>query len=171
MTDELAVCAAAYFRGIGKEVATSEEFVMGTSLELKWLSPSDARLLLASMVKAGTVTQKDGYIRPGNGVLDIDVPLAYRPSGELLDIIRGKTQTPDVNPRATSDSAPQDVFPKLMDIAASNGMERRDFIQSCNKIQKRLDIEVAVAALIVLRDSGVDVSPYLDDVYGSVKGL
>ena len=39
MADELTVCAAAYFRSIGKDVTTPEEFVIGTSLELKWMSP------------------------------------------------------------------------------------------------------------------------------------
>ena len=58
----------------------------------------------------------------------------------------------------------------LMERAVEAGMQRRDFIQSCNRIQKRLDIEIGVAALIVLRDAGADVSPYLDAVYDSVKG-
>ena len=57
----------------------------------------------------------------------------------------------------------------LMDKAVEAGMQRRDFIQSCNRIQKRLDIEIGVAALIVLRDAGTDVTPYLDAVYGSVR--
>ena len=91
MKDEMDICAAAYFRGKGKDVATTEEFVMDVSL------------------------------------------------------------------------------PAMMDAAAAMGMQRRDFIQSCNKIQKRLDIEVAVAALIVLRDAGADVGRYLDAVYSHVK--
>lgn len=171
MADELTVCAAAYFRSIGKDVTTPEEFVMGTSLELKWMSPSDSKLLLSAMVRAGVVTQKDGYVRPASDLGAIDLPLAYRPPKELVESLHGsKSQTTEKAPAQKKQADTADVFPMLMKRAVEAGMQRRDFIQSCNRIQKRLDIEIGVAALIVLRDAGADVSPYLDAVYDSVKG-
>lgn len=171
MADELTVCAAAYFRSIGKDVTTPEEFVMGTSLELKWMSPSDSKLLLSAMVRAGVVTQKDGYVRPASDLGAIDLPLAYRPPKELVESLHGsKSQTTEKAPVQKKQADTADVFPMLMERAVEAGMQRRDFIQSCNRIQKRLDIEIGVAALIVLRDAGADVSPYLDAVYDSVKG-
>lgn len=169
MTDELTTCAAAYFRSIGKDVATTEEFVMGVSLELKWMSPSDAKLLLAALEKAGTVTSRNGYVRPAEDLASVDLPLAYRPSAEVLERIHQKSQTPEHQTTPKDDGQPVDMFPTLMDRAVAAGMQRRDFIQNCNKVQKRLDIEVAVAALIVLRDAGVDIAPYLDAVYGSIR--
>ncbi|TQS78698.1 MAG: hypothetical protein A3205_09225 [Methanomassiliicoccales archaeon Mx-03] len=171
MADELTVCAAAYFRSIGKDVTTPEEFVMGTSLELKWMSPSDSKLLLSAMIRAGVVTQKDGYVRPASDLGAIDLPLAYRPPKELVESLHGsKSQTTEKAPAQKKQADTADVFPMLMERAVEEGMQRRDFIQSCNRIQKRLDIEIGVAALIVLRDAGADVSPYLDAVYDSVKG-
>lgn len=171
MADELTVCAAAYFRSIGKDVTTPEEFVMGTSLELKWMSPSDSKLLLSAMVRAGVVTQKDGYVRPASDLGAIDLPLAYRPPKELVESLHeSKSQTTEKAPAQKKQADTADVFPMLMERAVEAGMQRRDFIQSCNRIQKRLDIEIGVAALIVLRDAGADVSPYLDAVYDSVKG-
>ena len=171
MADELTVCAAAYFRSIGKDVTTPEEFVMGTSLELKWMSPSDSKLLLSAMVRAGVVTQKDGYVRPASDLGAIDLPLAYRPPKELVESLHGsKSQTTEKAPAQKKQADTADVFPMLMERAVEAGMQRRDFIQNCNRIQKRLDIEIGVAALIVLRDAGADVSPYLDAVYDSVKG-
>ena len=171
MADELTVCAAAYFRSIGKDVTTPEEFVMGTSLELKWMSPSDSKLLLSAMVRAGVVTQKDGYVRPASDLGAIDLPLAYRPPKELVESLhRSKSQTSENKASSKVQADTADVFPMLMERAVEAGMQRRDFIQSCNRIQKRLDIEIGVAALIVLRDAGADVSPYLDAVYDSVKG-
>lgn len=161
MAEELEVCAAAYFRSIGKDVTTTEEFVMGASLELKWMSPSDAKLLLALLVRKGIVSQRDGYVRPATDLSAVDVPLAYRPPKELTESLHAK--------KAERPAAPADVFPALMEKAVESGMERRDFIQNCNRIQKRLDIEIGVAALIVLRDAGTDVSPYLDAVYDSVR--
>ena len=171
MADELTVCAAAYFRSIGKDVTTPEEFVMGTSLELKWMSPSDSKLLLSALTKAGIVTQKDGYVRPASNLGSIDLPLAYRPPRDLVESLRSaKSQTAENKASAEARTDSSDVFPMLMERAVEAGMQRRDFIQNCNRIQKRLDIEIGVAALIVLRDAGADVSPYLDAVYDSVKG-
>lgn len=166
MKDEMDICAAAYFRGKGKDVATTEEFVMDVSLDLKWMPPSDAKLLLAKLTEAGSVQQKGGYVRPSESLSSLDVPMAYRPSAELTASLHEKSQ-PVEEPHDAPASA--DPFPAMMDAAAAMGMQRRDFIQSCNKIQKRLDIEVAVAALIVLRDAGADVGQYLDAVYSHVK--
>ena len=90
---------------------------------------------------------------------------------ELVESLHGsKSQTTEKAPAQKKQADTADVFPMLMERAVEAGMQRRDFIQSCNRIQKRLDIEIGVAALIVLRDAGADVSPYLDAVYDSVKG-
>lgn len=162
MTGELEMCAAAFFRTIGKDVATSDEFVMDVSLKQKWTTPSEAKALLKAMTDSGIIVVKDGYIRPRKDVATIDVPLAYRPPKDIL-----RSAVP-VKKEAVQQT---DVFPKLMEIAVSSGIQRREFIQECNKIQKRLDIDIAVAALIVLRDGGVPIDPYVDEVYGWVSGV
>lgn len=49
-------------------------------------------------------------------------------------------------------------------------MDKRSFIKNCNKIQRIVDIDIRVAALIVLRDNDVSVAPcYVDSVYNLVK--
>ncbi len=170
MAEELEACAAAYFRGIGKDVTTPDEFVMGTSLDLKWMSPSEAKFLLAVLTDAGVVLQSNGYVRPAEDLSAVDVPLAYRPSRELVESLhKGKGQRLDVRETSKTAKEPADIFSVLMSKAIESGMDRRDFIQSCNRIQKRLDIEIGVAALIVLRDAGIDISLYLGAVYDSVR--
>ncbi len=170
MAEELETCAAAYFRGIGKDTTTPDEFVIGTSLNLKWMPPSETKLLLAALTDAGVVLQRDGYVRPAGDLSTVDVPLAYRPSRELVESLRGgKSQKPNLKETPGAAGEPADIFPMLMSKAVESGMDRRDFIQSCNRMQKRLDIEIGVAAFIVLRDAGTDVSPYFGAVYDSVR--
>ena len=166
MTDELTVCVAAFFRSIGKDVTTNEEFVMTTSLEMKWMSPSDSKLLLATLIGKRILTEKGGFIRPAVDIGTVDVPLAYRPSPEIMEIIHRKP-APRKDPSPANDNP--DPFHVMMDRAVESGMERRDFIQNCNKIQKRLNIDIGAAALIVLRDNGADIAPYVDMVYDSVR--
>lgn len=169
MTDELAVCVAAYFRSIGKDVTTSEEFVMTASLKMKWMSPSDAKSLLAHLVSHNLVTNKDGFIRPNGDVSSIDVPMAYRPSAELVSRIHGVAPAPRVSETKNSNDA--DVFQELKEMATGSGMVIGEFVKSCNTIQKRLNIDIRVAALIVLRDKGLDVGKYMERVYTAVSGL
>lgn len=167
MADELELCTAAFFRTIGKDVATTDEFVMEVSLGQKWMTPSEAKALLSALIRSGKIEQKDGYIRPKGDIAQIDVPLAYRPSKDVLQHETPK-QAPPV-PK-TSDGKSQDVFPELMEIAVGAGIPRREFIQECNRIQKNLDIDICVAALVVLRDAGVDIAPLTGKVRDWVAG-
>lgn len=161
MSEKLRECAAAFFRATGKDVTTADGFVMGISLELKWMPPSDAKRLLALMVKAGVLEQRDGYVRPASDLSGMDVPMAYRPDPTILE-------EPVPAPAPAKKEAPADMFHVLMDAAVSAGMERKDFVQGSNRISRDLNIDIAAAALIVLRDNGIDASSYVDDVYNSI---
>ena len=172
MADELATCVAAFFRSIGKEVTTTEEFVMVASLELKWMSPSDAKVLLSMLTSSGIVTVKDGYVRPNGDVSAIDVPLAYRPSADVLARVKaGKGQSGQipVQKPVRQKPAEKDMFHVLRDAAVANGIGGGDFVKRSNAIQKRLNIDIRVAALIVLRDDGIDIKGFTEGVREAVK--
>ena len=164
MTDEAVICAAAFFRSVGKDVTTSDEFVMISSLELKWMSPSEAKLLLKMLLDKGILVKKGDFIRTSSDLGGMDLPLAYKPSSELIDLIHSK---PAPAPAPKKDAEP-DLFHILMDVAKENGIQAKDFVPACSKIQKRLDIDIAVAALIVLRDNGADIAPYVQRVYDGI---
>ncbi|MBO4569038.1 MAG: DUF2240 family protein [Candidatus Methanomethylophilaceae archaeon] len=166
MADETQVCAAAFFRACGKDVVTVDEFVMGASLELKWLPPSKAKALLSLLENEGAVTCKKGYVRLAENIEDTDLPMAYRPSPELLSRLSQPLEPKKPAPEPEA----KDAFHVLMEAAEKAGMKKTDFIQSSNRVQKRLDIDIGAAALIVLRDDGVDISPYADMVYSSIRG-
>ena len=167
MTDEAVVCAAAFFRSIGKDVTTPEEFVMKTSLEMKWMSPSDSKLLLKRLVCDEILVQKDGFVRPSKDLGDMDVPLAYRPSPEFMKYIHSNRS--GECKAACKKEQPPDMFHILMDAAVKGGMQRVDFIRSSNGIQQKLGIDIGAAALIVLRDNGLDITPYVEDVCDSIR--
>ncbi len=164
MTDEFTVCAAAFFRSIGKDVTTADEFVMISSLELKWMSPSEAKLLLKALLDRGVLVKKGDFIRPASDLSGIDLPLAFRPSAELVEAIHSKPAPPKPEPSP-------DMFHVLMDVAKQNNIETKDFVPASTRIQKRLGIDVAAAALLVLRDKGVDISDLSQKVYESVRSM
>ena len=165
MADEFTVCAAAFFRTVGKDVTTADEFVMTSSLELKWMSPSDAKLLLKALIGKGILEKKGDYVRPSSDLGAVDLPLAYKPSPELIKSLHSATSPA---PQPKKENAP-DLFHILMDVAKRNGIETKDFVPVCSKIQKRLGVDIAAAALIVLRDKGVDISRYVSQVYDGIS--
>ena len=164
MTDGLTVCAAAFFRSIGKDVTTPEEFVMIASLELKWMSPSDAKILLAALLSEGILEKRGEYIRAAGDLSGIDLPLAYRPPKDILVTARSAPA-----PAPKEEAAP-DLFHILIGTAAENGIQTKDFVPACTRIQKRLGIDVSAAALLVLRDCGADISPLVETVYSGISG-
>lgn len=158
MAGELETCAAAFFRTVGKDVATADEFVMEVSLGQKWMSPADAKRLLELLVGQGVLERRDGYVRPRADLSGVDVPLAYRPPAGILDMA------------APAKEGAADPFPGLMAVAEGAGIPRREFVQECNRIQKGLGIDISAAALIALRDAGADIGPHVPRVRAWVIG-
>jgi len=165
MTDEYTVCAAAFFRNKGKNVITEKEFTMVVSMDLHWMPYVKAKQLLAALISKGILIRNGEFVKPSFEISDIDVPVAYRPSEELINsLVETKTEAPAPRPAP----AGGDLLPSLIEEAVKKGVQKRDFVAESNAVSKRLDIDMLAAALVVLRDKGVDISPYIDRVYGEI---
>lgn len=177
MNDELKICTAAFFRNKGKEVITVMELIMTISLDLRWMDATTASRFVKVIVSEGLVTStQDNLLKATKELSTIDVPVAYKPSKELLEFIRSSTSDKKENTddlkttrKAPLKSDKDALLPKMMDLATSVGMQKGLFVSECNKIVKRLNVDMEVAALIVLRDKGVDIAPYYDAVYSSIS--
>lgn len=165
MTDEYTICAAAFFRNKGKNVITESEFLMVISMDLHWMPYGKAKQLLSVLLSKGILIKNGELLKPSFDIPEIEVPVAYRPSDGLISsLIQTNTAKPAPRPAPAGD----DLLPSMIAAAAKKGIEKRDFISEANSISKRLDIDMLVAALIVLRDRGLDISPYTDRVYGVI---
>ena len=151
MTGELGICAAAFFRSKGKNVVTENEFLMGVSMNSRWMPYGDAERLLSVLISEKIVSKDGEYVRPCFDPASVDVPVGYRPPQDLL---RKKQE---------------DVFQTLVSMAASADIDKKDFLSSCRNVQRALDVDVEVAAVIVLRDKGLDVSKIAGSVSETVK--
>jgi len=164
MDDGLQLCAAAFFRSRGKTVVTENEFLMGVSMNMRWMPYSDAEKLLAMILKSG-LAEKDGeYIRPKFDLGSIDIPVGYRPPASLLST---PVSEPKVAPTPTPASA--DPFQTLLAEVAKLGVDRKELLSRCRIVQKKMDIDIEAAALLVLREMNIDVSKYIDEMYRVVS--
>lgn len=165
MVDEMTVCAAAFFRNKGRDVIAEKEFTMGVSLDLRWMTVKEAGALVNAMKSSGVLELKDGYLRPKFNISEIEVPMAYRPSAGLIKGIQSVAPKPEAEEKPQSDD---NVFAEMMSMAEESGMRRAGFIAACNAMSKRLDVDIEVAGMMVLRTIGADVSGLYDRVRETV---
>ena len=152
MADDLRLCTAAFFRSRGKTVVTESEFLMGVSMNMRWMTYTDAETLLSLIIRK-KLAEKDGeYIRPRFDVGSIDVPVGYRPPADILSV-----------------PTPTDPFQALLSDLSGFGVDRKEFLSRCRVVQKKMDLEIEAAALIVLREMNVDVTAYVDEMYRVVS--
>jgi len=151
--DPLMLSAAAFFRNRGKNVVTENEFVMCISMDLRWMRPGEAKELLALLVKEGHLENDGQHIRPTFDIHATDVPLGFKPSADILGARRKPAGPPA-----------DDVLAELVSKAEEIGLKKKDFIVSVNAVQKRMNIDIEIAALLMLRENGADISDYLDRV-------
>ena len=155
--DDLRMAAAAFFRNRGKNVVTDKEFIMTISMDLRWMKPGEAESLLSLLSGHGHVKRDGEYVRPAFDVHATDVPLGFKPSADILTKARPK-RVPE-----------GDLLSELIGKAESAGIRRKDFIVSVNALQKRINVDIEIAALMMLRESGTDISGYADTAYDVIS--
>lgn len=171
MTDEYTVCTAAFFRNKGKNVITETEFLMGLSMDLHWMPYGAAKALLSVLLSKGVMVKNGEFLKPSFEISDVDVPVAYRPSQQLIDSLKTAKPAP-AKPAETPKAAPvpaDNILPMMISEAIDIGMEKRDFVSEANSISKRLNIDMLAAGLIVLRDRGADIDVLADRVYEAMS--
>lgn len=161
MDNELIVCAAAFFQNKGRDVIAEKEFTMGISLDYRWMTVNEAKSLMNAMVSADVLESKGGYLRPKFKGSEVNVPIAYRPSAKLIASLTSIKKEPEAVKKKQDDN----VFSEMISMAEKAGMRRAGYIAACNALQKKLDVDIEVAGVMILRDIGSDVS----SLYGRVR--
>ncbi|MCL1979031.1 MAG: DUF2240 family protein [Methanomassiliicoccaceae archaeon] len=165
MSNELETCLAALFINKGKDVLTAKEFTMYASLDLRWMQVRDANALMNVLIEKKLMSKNGDYLRPLINISEVSVPVAYRPSADLIKALNNNTSK---QPAATKKDAAPDLLPKLIQEALASGMEKGAFVSECNKISKRMDVDMAVAAIMILKERGVDATPFIEEARSSV---
>ena len=160
MTDEYTVCAAAFFRNKGKNVIGEAEFLMGISLDFHWMPYGKAKELLAALLSKKILVKNGDVLKPSFEISEIEVPVAYRPSDSLMSSL-SKSQPANSGTKPTGD----DLLSSMIAEAEKKGLEKRTFISEANSLSKKLGVDMLAAALIILRDAGVDITSFADRVY------
>jgi hypothetical protein len=120
-------------------------------MDLHSHTPQDSQRLLEISLNSGLLRRSDGTLTPSFEISDDTVELDYKPPRDLILAEQQKDQ--------------KDFFIELVDrISASSGLQRKEIIAKINKMRERMPVDIEVAALIVGRDLGVDISEDIRNV-------
>lgn len=151
--NELKQTVAMIFTRRGRQQISERDFILEASMGLRWFPPKDAQRLLDVAIETEVVTRKDGEVAPNFDLKSVEIPLDFAPTSEVL-----KTR-----PRETT------LFTKILEtIVAQSEMEEKALISKVNSVQGDMDVTIEVAALIVGRELGLDLSSFYDE---AMKGL
>ena len=146
---KIEIALAQLFRKKGKSSLTEKEFVFAASLDLRWFTPKEAQKFLDISMESELLALEDDKVKPTFDYKSVEIPKGYAPTTELLQ----------------SAVKPKGIFLKIIDqIATEKNMPSKDIISAVNQTQDRMNIAVEVAALIVARRYGVDISQYIDQI-------
>lgn len=146
---ELEITLAQIFRKKGKSSLSEKDFVFAASLDFRWFSPKEAQKLLELGLDGGLLKSDGGSISPTFDYKAVEVPKGFAPTADVL----------------AAPVQPKGMFLKIVDaVSAKTDMPAKDLISQINQTQDRMGVEVEVAALIVAKNHGVDVSEFLDSV-------
>ena len=158
--DDLRNGVALIFRRKAKDLLTEREFVFSASMDLRWFSYTDAMKFLELAVSSGLIRKEGKAITPTFDHRKVELPAAFKPSPEL---IKEKTQ-----PAAGAVS--ETLFLRLVDaIGKKTGQDRSSVISRINKKREEIAVDAEVQALLVAKESGMDISPYLDEAEKIVR--
>ena len=148
--EELKIVIAEPFRRRGKARLTPTEFTFALTLELKWLTPEESRQVIDEGLKQGLLKDEKGKIAPAFDYRSVAVPPGYRPG---FDLFKKKT-----------------LMERVVDLLTRAGMsddEARELIRQ--KQEHLFDCVTAeVAGLIVAKERGLDVTPYIDEAFAGI---
>ncbi len=146
---ELEIAISQLFLKKGKSSLTEKEFVFAASLDLRWYTPKEAQAFLDIGVESELLALDGNKVKPTFDYKSVNVPRGYAPTTELLQ----------------ASVKPKGIFLKIVDqISTSKDIPSKDVISLVNQAQDRMGVDVEVAALIVARKYGLDISEYLDSV-------
>jgi len=148
----LRTVVAAAFKHLRKERLQKVEFIYYIAIDRKWMNKEEATLLLERARDTGLIVLQDGVYLPGFDLVEVDIPLGFKPSTSVL-----RTEDP--------------IERLISEIAERAGTDQRAIYAEMNMIthdhfDDRLLPEAAV--MILARRYQVDARNYRDELMNSL---
>lgn len=137
---------AAAFKSKGKRKMKRSELIYTMSFDLNWFSHESSKKVVEKAEKEGLIEGNE-EIEPKFEIEDIEIPSDFRPNlSHLLS-------------RSVADRI-------IEEISEKTGKSYQEVVSIVNEKQEKLEglVSFPTAALIVAKESGVDISKFLPEV-------
>ena len=141
MTLKLVISAP--FKSMRKEQLKKTEIIYFLTIDKRWMNNDQAGKIIRMALDDGLLTESGVFLKPSFSISDVDIPLGYKPSSDILE----------------KELNPAEIL--ISDIAAKRGVEPGDVVAEINSIIKNVfddNLEFEAAAVIVARKYHIDFS-------------
>jgi len=153
--EKLKQLIAFLFQRSGKEILRDDDIYAALSYELGWLTPAQSMGLIEDCLKKGLlVAEEEGY-KPAFDYTSMEIPLGFKIDGSMMEI----------------PSSSNEVLPAVISEIAKNGVSENSARDGIMKKAEKEHIIPEVAALIVAKEHGIDVSPFIKDAWNIIKNM
>ncbi len=157
--EELKSGVALIFRRKAKDLLTEKEFVFSASMDLRWFNYTDAMKFLELAISRNLLKREGKAVMPAFDHRKLELPATFRPSPDLLKSAPGG-----------GGAAKETVFMRIVDaIAKASKQDRSSVISRINKKRELLRVDAEVLALLVAREDGLDIAPFMDEAERTVR--
>ena len=164
--DELQKAVAVVFKRKGKKLLSEMEFVQVLAYEMRFsgpstgkLTPKDAQAILDQAKRAGLLSVSNDLLKATFDYADADISYNYYPDRAALMARTTEASTLDVGPKEQKAAS---LYSRLITVISQGG-QKREAVARVNKVQDKLAVDAEVAALVVARESGADILPFLEE--------
>lgn len=150
--DELKIIIAQPFKVRGKSRLTPTEFSFALTMDLKWLTPDESRQALDEGLKTGLLQEEKGKIAPTFDYRSQAVPDGFKPGIFFL--------------------SKKPLMESIYELLEQSGLDKMTAKSLAEEKQKALNnmVTAEVAGLIIAKERGLDVLPYIDDTMAQLLG-
>lgn len=149
-TQEIKQSLKMLFDHFGSSKISEKDFIMGTSMDLRWFSPKDAQKFYESALDRGLISVDSEGVSLQFDNSSVNVPLDFIPSDRVL-----QPSKPD------GASAEASLLMILVDeVIKKSELSKKDVISRINRKKEKLGIDIEVAAMLVASAHGIDITGY-----------
>jgi len=130
------------------------DLLLAASLDLRWFDYSGAQRFLDAAVSMGLVVREGERVRATFDPATVAVPLDFTPPPDLVTAA----------PRGEA------LFQEILQRIVDTGMDAKAAIARINEKEERQNVEIPVAALLVLADLGGDARSLAPRVLAALRG-
>ncbi len=139
------------FQRSGKERLREKEIYMSLSYELRWLTPEKAKIFLHKCVENGLLKMEGEEYNPNFDYKNIQIPLGFTVDENIVE--------------------EEDIFSSILKEMERGEMERETLFKEIETLQKKMNILPEVAALILAKRHGIDISPFIEKVKKIIENM